>query len=143
MALSTSTVHSVLRDTAQKFRFSQSSRWLLGGAAVSALFLVTFLLLDAWIHFGARGRWTGFAFVVGSFVAGAVLAKRAWGKKLSEEAVARRIEKATDGAGNVLISAVQFDKQLAGGEVRTAMFNEMQDPFPRVKWDLVFDARLL
>ena len=145
MALSTSTVHSVLRDTARKFRVSLSVRWLLGGGAVSFLFLILFLLLDAWLHCGAPGRWAGFALVVGSLAAGVVMAVRAWGQTLSQEAVARRIEKATEGggAGNVLISAVQFDKELAGGAMRTAMFEEMTNPFPRVKWDVVFDGRLL
>jgi len=143
MALSTSTVHSVLRTTAQKFRLSLSGRWMLAGGALAFLSLIVFLLLDAWLHLGATGRWMALAFVVGPLVAGAVMAWRASQLKLSNEAVARRIEKATEGAGNVLISAVQFDKDLPGGAVRTALFNEMADPFPRVKWDLVFDGQLL
>src|SRR5258708_36125292 len=144
MAISTSAVHSRLQDTAQKFRFSLGSLWLLGGSALGVLFLIVFLLLDAWIHFGGRGRWTGFALVVGSFTAGAILAVRAWKRKVSEEAIARRIEKTAEGSGNVLISAVQFDRELpANSPVRNAIFNEMRDPFPQVKWDVVFDVRLL
>ncbi len=143
MALSTSTVHAVLRDTAQKFRLSLGARWALAGGAVSFLALIVFLLLDAWLHFGPTGRWTAFSLVLGPLIAGGILAWRAFKHHPSEEAVARRIEKATAGAGNVLISAVQFDKELPGGAVRTALFNEMTDPFPRVKWDVVFDGRLL
>lgn len=144
MALSSSNVHSRLRDTAQKFRLSLGSRWLLAGAGVALLFLITFLLLDAWLHFGAQGRWTGFALVIGSVVAAWIFATRAWRRTMSEEAIARRIEKAAEGSGNALISAVQFDRELpANSNLRTALFNEMRDPFPQVKWDVVFDARLL
>ena len=117
---------------------------MLGGMALGVLFLVAFLLLDAWVHFGARGRWVGFVMVVGSFAAGLGMAVRSWRRKVSEEAIARRIEKASAGSGNVLISAVQFDRELpADSPVRTAIFNEMRDPFPQVKWEVVFDARLL
>ncbi len=108
------------------------------------LFLFTFLTLDAWLHFGAAGRWTAFVLTVSAFAGGVLLAWRAWRPAISEASIARRIEQAGGGMGNVLISAVQFDSALpAGSPLRAALFEEMRDPFPQVQWDKVFDVALL
>ena len=144
MPVSAHLVHQRLREAGRKVRWSRSARFLLSGTAVSMFFLVIFLTLDAWVHFGSAGRWTGFALVVSALAAGIALGSRAWKTKLSEEAVARRIEDAAPGAGNVLISAVQFDRTMAADSpLRPALFAEMTDPFPRVSWDDVFDVQLL
>ena len=144
MALSAQLVHSRLQETARKFRWSRSAKYLIGGVSLSLLFLTAFLTMDAWVHFGAAGRWTGFAFTTSALALGAALAWRAWRPQISEASIARRIEQASGGVGNVLISAVQFDRSLPGNSpLRAALFSEMQDPFPAVRWDAVFDARRL
>ena len=144
MPVSAPIVHQRLHEASRKLRWSRSSRYFIGGAALALVFLALFLVVDAWLHFGAAGRWTGFGLIVASLAAGGLLGARAWRKQLSEAAAARRIEEACDGAGNVLISAVQFDRTLPpNSTLRTALFNEMSDPFPRVQWDRVFDLRLL
>ena len=109
MALSSQLVHQRLRATAQKFRWSRSARFLISGAGLSLLFLVLFLTFDAWLHFGAAGRWTGFALMVSALVGGAVLAVQSFRPKVSDASMARRIEKSSGVKGNVLINAVQFD----------------------------------
>ncbi len=144
MALSSQIVHQRLRATAQKFRWSRSARFLISGAALSLLFLVLFLTFDAWLHFGAAGRWTGFALTVSALVGGTALAVQSFRPKVSDASMARRIEKSSGVKGNVLINAVQFDGSLeAGSPLRAALFNEMVDPFPGVQWDRVFDLKLL
>ncbi len=144
MALSSQTVHQRIQDSERRFRLSRSARFLMGGAAASFLFLVIFLTLDAWVHFGAVGRWAGLCLTVSALAAGAVLGWRSWRARISEAAMARRIEMAAGGGGNVLISAVQFDGELAADSpFRAVLFNEMRDPFPQVQWDKVFDSRLL
>ncbi len=144
MALSSQFVHSRLQATARKFRWSRSLKFLLGGTALSLIFLALFLALDAWIHFGPSGRWTGFACTLGALAGGVALAWRVWRPEISEASIARRIESASGSAGNVLISAVQFDGALPiGSPLRAALFSEMHDPFPSVRWDAVFDIRRL
>ncbi len=144
MPLSAQAVHSRLQETARKFRWSRSAKFLIAGAAISLLFLCIFLTLDAWVHFGTPGRWTGFIFTTCAMAGGLALAWRAWQPKISEASMARRIEQASGGAGNVLISAVQFDGALpANSPLRAALFAEMQDPFPKVRWEAVFDVRRL
>jgi len=144
MPLSSQIVHARLQDTARKFRWSRSAKYLIAGAALSLFFLILFLTLDAWIHFGAAGRWAGFAFTMSTLLAGIGLAWYAWRPKISEASIARRIEVASGGAGNVLISAVQFDGTLpANSPLRAAIFSEMNDPFPSVRWEAVFDVRRL
>ena len=144
MALSSQIVHQRLRATAQKFRWSRSARFLISGAALSLLFLVLFLTFDAWLHFGAAGRWTGFALTVSALVGGATLAVRSFRPQVSDASMARRIEQSSGVKGNVLINAVQFDGALAAGSpLRAALFSEMTDPFPGVQWDRVFDVKLL
>ncbi len=144
MPLSSQLVHWRLQETARKFRWSRSARFLLGGAALSLLFLVLFLTLDAWVHFGPAGRWSGFAFTTVALATGLALSWRAWRPEISEASMARRIEQASGTGGNVLISAVQFDRSLpADSPLRAALFSEMNDPFPGVRWEAVFDLRRL
>src|SRR6266853_4747604 len=144
MALSSTIVHERLRQSARTFRRSRGARFLLAGAALSLLLLFVFLTLDAWLHFGPAGRWPAFVTTLSAFALGAALALRSWRPAVSDASMARRIEQASGGVGNVLISAVQFDRALPGDSpLRTALFNEMADPFPKIKWDKVFDVRLL
>lgn len=145
MAISPQIIRSQLRDAARKLRWSRSMRFLLGGIGLSAVFIVLFLALDAWMHFGPAGRWAGFCAMLASLLAGAALCWRAWIPVISESSIARRIEqKGGTGEGNVLISAVQFDQALPmDSSLRTAFFSEMTDPLPGVRWDEVFDARRL
>jgi hypothetical protein len=68
----------------------------------------------------------------------------AWRFRVSEAAIARRVEGACSKAQNILISAVQFDRALAADSpMRRALFEEMSDPFPQVRWTDVFDSKLL
>ena len=111
---------------------------------MSLFFLGVFLLGDAQFHFGAFGRWLGFVLIVAPLLAGVAWAVPAWARVLPELAIARRIEQATNGSGNALVSAVQFDRELQhGSAMRAAVFNELSDPFPRVNWTEVFDLKLL
>ena len=58
--------------------------------------------------------------------------------------MARRIELSCPDARNVLINALQFDEEMeSGSPLRQALFHEMQDPFPGVLWDDVFDLKML
>lgn len=144
MSLDSRHVHRRLQDAAKRFRWSRGLRWLISGAAGSLLFLIFFLLCDAWFHFGSSGRWVAFLLTLAPLVAGIVLAVPAWLQKLSDAGIARRIERSCGGAGNVLISAVQFDRDLAPeSPLRAALFQEMHDPFPGVRWAEVFDLALL
>jgi hypothetical protein len=144
MALSSQIVHQRLHDAARRFRWSRSARFLISGTAVSLFFLAVFLLCDAQFHFGAVGRWIGFVSTTSALVAGMAMAFLAWRPQISEAGIARRIETACAGARNVLISAVQFDQALpANSPLRTAIFSEMHDPFPQVRWEDVFDLKLL
>jgi hypothetical protein len=144
MPLSARTVHDRLHESARRLRWSRSGRYLLLGAAVSVAFLTAGLLLDAYFHFGFTGRWIGFLLVVSPILATVVFAVRAWVVPISECAIARRIESSCGGAQNVLISAVQFDRELpSNSPLRQALFQEMSDPFPSVPWKKVFDLKLI
>lgn len=144
MALDSRLVHARLLEVSTRFRWSRAMPWLVSGAAVSLAFLIVSLLCDAQFHLGAFGRWTAFLLVLCPLVAGVALALPAWFQKLSEAGVARRIERSCGGARNVLISAVQFDRDLdPESPLRAALFQEMHDPFPAVRWADVFDAALL
>jgi hypothetical protein len=99
---------------------------------------------DVFFHFGATGRWIGFLFVLLPIIIGIALALPPLVQKISEEGMARRIERSCKGARNVLINAVQFDRELAhDSPMRAALFQEMRDPFPGVRWAEVFDIPLL
>ena len=112
--------------------------------AVSLFFLILFLFCDTQFHVGAFLRWGGFFCILAPVLIGIGLAVPSWRRPLSEMAIARRIEMACTGAGNALVNAVQFDRELApGSPIRAAVFNELADPFPGVNWSEVFDLRLL
>lgn len=144
MAISPQSVHERLEEVARQVRLARAARFAVSGLAVGLFFLTAFLLCDATFHFGTTGRWVGFFLVIVPLLGGLFLAFPKWTAKISQESVARRIEQACEKAGNVLISAVQFDRELAmDAGVRTALFKEMNDPFPRVDWAEVFDLKLL
>ena len=144
MALDSRLVHGRLQAAANRFRWLRGIRWLIAGTAVAMFFLVVFLLCDARFHFGPAGRWAAFLLTLAPLVAGMALALPAWFQRLSPAGIARRIERSCGGAGNVLISAVQFDRDLdPGSPLRSALFQEMHDPFPGVRWAEVFDVALL
>ena len=144
MALSPQLVHARLEESRRRLRLSRSGRYVLSGGAGALLVLVVTLLLDAYFHFGAVGRWVSFGLMVLPVLGALGLAIRAWRAPLSKASVARRIEGAATGADNVLISAIQFDCELpADSAMRRALFAEMVDPFPRVRWRNVFDVRVL
>jgi hypothetical protein len=144
MALSPALVHRRLRSASRRFRWSRAGRYLVSGMAVSLFFLILFLFGDTQFHVGAFLRWFGFFCILTPVLAGVGLAVPSWRRPLSEMAIARRIEMACAGAGNALVNAVQFDRELTpGSPLRAAVFNELADPFPRVNWGEVFDLRLL
>ena len=144
MPLSPEQVHRRLHEAARSFRWSRATRWLAAGAVVSLGCLIVFLLGDAQFHVGAAARWVGFLCVISPLAAGAACALPAWLRPVPELVIARRIEAACPGAGNALINAVQFDRELpAGSAMRAAVFNELADPFPRVYWPAVFDLQRL
>jgi len=144
MALNPQLVHVRLEESRRRLRLSRSGRYVLSGGAGGLLVLVVTLLLDAQFHFGATGRWVSFGLLVVPVLGALGLAIQAWRAPLSEASVARRIEGAATGSANVLISAIQFDRELpADSAMRRALFAEMTDPFPRVRWRNVFDVRLL
>ena len=144
MPLDSQLVHGKLQKAANRFRWLRGVRWVISGAAASLLFFVVFLLSDARFHLGSAGRWTAFLLTLSPLLAGFVLAMPAWFQKLSHAGIARRIERSCGGAGNVLISAVQFERDLAPeSPLRSAIFQEMHDPFPGVRWADVFDLALL
>ncbi|MBM3891659.1 MAG: hypothetical protein FJ388_21305, partial [Verrucomicrobia bacterium] len=144
MALSTQAVHERLRGAARTLRWSRSVRYTLTGVALAMLSMLVCLLLDSRFHFDALGRWVSFVLVMVPLALGTALTMWAWRPTVSEERIARRIESRSSLRGNVLISAVQFDRELAADSpLRRALFEEMQDPFPGVHWSNVFDAELL
>jgi len=144
MALSPQLVHARLEESRRRLRLSRSGRYVLSGGAGALLVLVVALLLDAQFHFGVVGRWVSFGLFAVPVLIALGLAIRAWRAPLSAASVARRIEGATAGSHNVLISAIQFDRELpADSAMRRALFAEMTDPFPTVRWRNVFDVRLL
>lgn len=144
MPLSPQLVHERLQESARRLRLSRSGRHVLAGVAVSLFMMVAALLLDAQFHFGPTGRWISFAAIMLPWLVTAGFAFRIWRAPISEASVARRIEGVTSGSRNVLISAIQFDRELPpGSSLRQALFSEMNDPFPVVQWRDVFDIRLL
>lgn len=144
MPLDPQSLHASLRRAARRCRWSRSARCAISGMAASLLFLMLFLLCDAQFHFGAAGRWSAFILTILPLLAGFVAAAWAARPAISESSIARRIEAASAGSGNVLISAVQFDRELAvDSPLRGALFSEMRDPFPEVDWSEVFDLKLL
>ena len=144
MPLSPEQVHRRLHEAGRNFRWSRAVRWLVAGAVVSFACLILFLLGDAQFHVGTAARWVGFLGVISPLAAGAACALPAWLRPVPELAIARRIEAACPGSGNALVNAVQFDRELAAGSaLRAAVFSELTDPFPRVRWSAVFDLRRL
>ena len=144
MPLDSQLVHGKLQKAANRFRWLRGIRWIISGTAVSLVFLVVFLLCDARFHLGSAGRWAAFLLTLSPLLAGFALAVPPWFQKLSHAGIARRIERSCTGAGNVPISAVQFDRDLAqASPLRSALFEEMHDPFPGVCWADVFDLALL
>ncbi|MEI6083411.1 MAG: hypothetical protein WCS70_03830 [Verrucomicrobiota bacterium] len=144
MALSAKMVHDRLQESARRLRLSRSGRFVIFGAVTALFMLVLALLLDAYFHFGTAGRWLGFGLIFAPILGAVGLAIRSWRAPISEASMARRIEGVTAGSRNVLISAIQFDRELpAGTSMREALFAEMTDPFPKVAWRAVFDVRLL
>ena len=144
MALSPQLVHDRLEESIRRLRWSRSSRLALIGAAIALLVLVVALLADAYFHFGPTGRWIGLSLIVVPLLGSLGTALRVWLRPISAASVARRIEGVTAGSQNVLISALQFDRELPPDSLlRQALFAEMNDPFPQVRWRDVFDIRLL
>lgn len=144
MALNPQFVHERLRRAAIQFRWSRGARYLISGLAVSMFFLLVFLLCDTQFHFGAAGRWLGFLLTVSSLAGGVAMAVPEFFKKISDASIARRVEQSCAGSRNVLINAVQFHGELAADSpLRGALFGEMHDPFPNVRWRNVFDLPLL
>ena len=144
MALNPQHVHERLRAAARRFRWSRCARHLLSGTAVGLALLTVLLLADSQFHFGSATRWAAFLLVVAPLLVGLAVAIRAALPNISESSIARRIEGASADSGNTLISAVQFDRELAPDSgFRKAIFHEMNDPFPEVEWSRVFDFKLL
>lgn len=145
MPLSAQQVHQRLDESARKFRWSRSVPWLLGGSALALICLMAFLGLDQWLHLGPGGRWAAFIVIVSTALGGALLAWRAWRPAISAASMARRIEQTSGAGGNVLISAVQFSSRNAqlNPALKSALFEEMSDPFPSVPWDRVFNMAIL
>jgi len=143
MSLSPQLVHERLREAARRFRWSRCVRHLLSGTAVALALLTVLLLADTQFHFGSATRWLAFVLVVAPLLGGLGLSVRAALPRISESSIARRIETAAAGSKNTLISAVQFDRELAANSgFRKALFEEMHDPFPQVDWSRVFDLKL-
>jgi hypothetical protein len=144
MALNPLTVTQRLELAARRWKAAQGAKFLLGGSGSALAQLVVFLGLDTWFHFGAAARWATFTLLVGSLLAGALLAWRVWAPKVSLASMARRLELASDDKTNTLINAVHFEQALPGDSpLRSAIFAEMHDPFPKVRWDVVFDRSVL
>ena len=144
MSLDSKSVHQQLQTAAQKMRWSQGARPLILGLAIGFFFLTLFLIGDTQFHFGRMGRWLGLLFTILPAIIGCGLAIPSFSKKISPESMARRIEQASSGSRNVLINAVQFDQTLThDSPLRSALFEEMHDPFPKVRWSIVFDLLLL
>ena len=136
MALSANLVHEQLKAATRKLRVSRSVRYaLVGVSAAALLLLMVSLLLDARFHFDSIGRWISFLLTILPLAVGGLMTAWAWRPAVSEESLARRIESKSLLHGNVLINAVQFDHELApDSPLRQAVFAEMHDPFPTVRW---------
>ena len=140
MPLNPHSVRRRLEEAAKKWRLSRAARLVLLGAIYASLLFIVFLAVDQWIHLTSTGRWVA-AGLLGITLAGGVWqAWRAWRPVISLASVARRIEESSGGCGNVLISAVQFEGTLPeDSPLRAAIYEEMIDPFPLIRWDRVFD----
>jgi hypothetical protein len=144
MALDIQTVHARLNHARKLYRLSQAIRWVVSGLAVSGFIFLIALLGDIFFHYGSVARWIALTAVLIPFVAGCVIATLTTFRRVSPEAMARRIECTCDSSKNVLINAIQFDAELdPRSSLREAIFSEMQDPFPRVRWNELFDIPLL
>jgi hypothetical protein len=144
MALNPNTVTHRLEQATRRWKASQGAKFLLAGGGAALAQLVVFLGLDTWFHFGAAARWATFSLFFGSLLAGALCAWRVWAPKVSLASMARRLEIASGDRSNTLINAVHFDQALPGDSpLRAAIFSEMSDPFPQVRWDVVLDRGLL
>jgi hypothetical protein len=144
MALNPQTVTHRLEEAARRWKVSQGAKFLLGGSGVALAQLVVFLGLDTWFHFGSVARWTTFSAIVFSLLAGVFFAWRVWAPKVSLASMARRLEIASGDHSNTLINAVHFEQALPDGSpLRSAIFAEMNDPFPKVRWEVVFERGVL
>lgn len=133
-----------LARVASQIRLANAGRWLLAGFAVYGALLLLFAGLDRFFRFGPTGRWSGFVLALVPLISAFVMAFLSWNRRYTLDAVARCIEKAAPGGGgdNPLISLVQFNRLLpASSPYRKALFGEIKDPFPEVKWGIVFNAR--
>ena len=140
MSLSPEKLRARLRGMARKFTAVRSLCAVLAAFVLGGFALLAFGLADALIHFTASGRWIGFLAVVGPWAAGVLVALGGGWLVPSEAAMARRIEARGAVAGNPFISAVQLDAALAGqSDLRAAVFEELGDPFLRVRWAGVFE----
>ena len=140
MPLNPNSVRRRLQEAAQKWRLSRASRLILLGCILASVLLVVLLAVDQWVHLGTTGRWSAFALLFASFAAAFWGAWRAWRPVITLASVARRIEETSGGCGNVLISAVQFEDSLPeDSPLRAAIYEEMHDPFPSIRWERVFD----
>ncbi|XHR29258.1 MAG: hypothetical protein ACFUZC_01585 [Chthoniobacteraceae bacterium] len=143
MPLSSDHIHERLRQAARRYRWLGALRHTLSGVACGLALMTVLLLADSHFHFGGAARWIAFLAVILPVLAGIAYGLYRALPRISEASMARRVEAAADGSRNTLISAVQFDRELPlGSAFREAIFQEMTDPFPRVKWSLVFDLRL-
>lgn len=135
-----------LEQVGSRIRLARAGRWLLAGLAVCGALLLLMAGLDRFFRFGPVGRWAAFVITVLPLLASFAMAVQSWGRRLSLDAVARCVEKATAGGGgdNPLISVVQFHRLLPeSSSFRKAVIGEIKDPFPRVKWGIVFNAAWL
>lgn len=132
-----------LERISSRIRMARAMRWLLAGLAVYGALLLLMAGLDRFFRFGSTGRWVAFVITLLPLLGSLVMAFFTWGRRLSLEAVARCVEKATTGGGgdNPLISLVQFHRLLPDSSpFRKALIGEIKDPFPQVKWGTVFNV---
>ncbi len=132
-----------LEQISSRIRLARAGRWLLAGLAASGALLLLMAGLDRIFRFGPAGRWTAFILTMIPLLVAIVMAFRALSRRLTLDAVARCVEKATANGGgdNPLISAVQFHRMLPeSSSFRKAVIGGIKDPFPQVRWGIVFDA---
>lgn len=144
MPITPQTIHQQLSAAAERYRWLRGLRHLLGGGLLSLGLFICLLAWDWLFHLGKTSRWLAFATVTAPLVAGIGRWLFRALPSISVASMARRIESATAEKGNTLISVVQFDRQLpADSAFRKALFEELNDPLPRVDWARVFDLRIL
>lgn len=140
MPLTPENLRARLRRVARGFVAARSLCAALAAFALGGAALLAFGMADALVHFTTPGRWIGFLVVAGPWAAGALVALGGGWLVPSEAAMARRIEARGAVAGNPFINAVQLDVVLAREpDLRTAIFDELGDPFARVRWAGVFE----